>query len=188
MIHFDPVTHRYSDGKKIIPSVTTIISEFFPKDPSIPEGNWERARERGEVYHKTLELFDKGTLGTYDPKLQWVIDAWGDWKKDKKILEIESPKAHFEGLYAGTIDRVVKYQDKVAIVDIKTSSYIKLAPLQLHAYWHMSDGNELLVVQIRDGKLKEIKIEIEQDLLDMFIGMAKLYHWKRQNGIVKEAW
>ena len=181
MLVYQEETHSYFNDGKHIPSVTQTIKEFFPLDPNIPAHVLEAARKRGKILHQTLEFLDLGVLEDYDPSLQWAVDAWDEWKFGKEIIAIEKMILHPDGLYAGRIDRVVKEGEKVYIVDIKTSVNLKLTPLQLHGYWRATDGNGLKIIQMRDKKLKEIEVDIDYDLGELFESMAKLWHYKREN-------
>ena len=86
-VHFDREAHACWPGGKRLPAVGTILRRAasalnpWAKDDVTPEA---RARmDRGKTIHETLEMFDKGTLGAYDPGAEPYIAA------------LKAVKAHF---------------------------------------------------------------------------------------------
>jgi len=138
---FDPVTHTYFYGGKVIPGVTAIldshglISEFAKRD--------QNARTRGHYVHKAMALFGKGILdwSELDPRiLGYVLSGvlfYKEWKFQPYEDALESPWYHPDYLYGYTMDALgfsVKLQEHL-LPDFKTGKAPKLATkLQLAGY------------------------------------------------------
>ena len=151
-----------------VPSVTTIL-EAFPKDASYFKwlkdvgGDADMIRDeagrRGSVVHELTERYDAGEEVTFvnqygGPQykmLEWsMFERYVDFCKNHKF-EVDMMEAHMTSKklgFAGTVDRVIKFNGKTMLLDIKTSNNIYPSYwLQLAAY------NELL---------KETGVECEQ--------------------------
>lgn len=97
----------------------------WAKDEITPES---RARmDRGATVHETLELFDKGTLGGFDPAIQGYIDAWSVAKKDlgvQTFTAIEEPRFSAAHGYWGILDRLAgKLVLEIKTGEARPSSY-----------------------------------------------------------------
>lgn len=131
------------------PSVTTIL-EAYPKSFALLEwmkkmgGDADEIRDeagrKGSVVHQTCEDYDRNIeikfLDSFDnPKfkqIEWAMfERYVEFRK-KSGFELVANELHYISLlfgWAGTLDRVFKYDDKYWLVDIKTSN-------QLHPqYW-----------------------------------------------------
>lgn len=136
---FDEATHIYKLNGKILPSVTQIIaaaglSNVNTEDPAVLA-----AGLFGKAVHKTCEYYDFGTLDikTVDDAIIPYLDAWKKFLRENavKIYSIERKLYHPSYRFAGTIDRVVSWNDSLAILDIKSSaSFPKYLGLQTGAY------------------------------------------------------
>jgi hypothetical protein len=131
-----------------VPSVTTIL-EAFPKDAayfkwikevgSDADAIRDEAGRRGSVVHQLTEEYDAGQevsfIGQDAPKfkmLEWAMfERYVDFTETHKpeIVMMEQNFASPELGYAGTIDRIIKLNDKKILMDIKTSNNLH------HSYW-----------------------------------------------------
>jgi hypothetical protein len=135
MITFDPETHTYyRDGVKT-DSVTQILTmagkiktQFYKPGKS----------ERGTAVHEATEQMDLMGFGKnmYPEEIHGFLDAWVFLKNSLrfKVLEIEQILDHPELDYAGTCDRVVLYEGKLYVLDIKTGVKADWHRLQLAGY------------------------------------------------------
>lgn len=150
ILTFDEEAHVYKLNGKSVPSVTQIIktagfyknSEFFT----------EEAANRGTYVHKACDMYDNDILDMNSSELDFkgYIDAWIAFREQSKAEIIETEKRVYSEvwMFAGTLDRVVKMNNKMFILDIKTGSPQPAAdPLQTAAY------------QMAYGELKGTKIE-----------------------------
>jgi len=142
-----------------VPSVTTIL-EAFPKDASYFKwlkdvgGDADMIRDeagrRGSVVHELTERYDSGEEvsfvnqygGPQYKMLEWsMFERYVDFCKNHRH-DVEMMEAHMTSKklgFAGTVDRVVKLNGKVMLLDIKTSNNI------YPSYWlQLSAYNELL--------------------------------------------
>jgi hypothetical protein len=149
--NFDPETHTYTLGEKVLPSVTQIIKPLedftgIPKDILAKAANW------GTAVHEMIRLdidkeFDITLLGDFSRKsLQPVLGAWYDFVTDRyksfddlgdNLVSCEDPNYHKSLKYAGTPDLVTKD----AIIDIKTRKPKPFRDsVQIEAYNRMLGG------------------------------------------------
>ena len=140
-----------------VPSVTTIL-EAFPKDAayfkwikevgSDADAIRDEAGRRGSVVHQLTEEYDAGNevsfIGQDAPKykmLEWAMfERYVDFTETHKpeIVMMEQNFASPELGYAGTIDRIIKLNDKKILMDIKTSNNLHQSYwLQLAAYYKL---------------------------------------------------
>ena len=145
-----------------VPSVTTIL-QAYPKDAHFFK--WlkevgedadtirDEAGRRGSIVHKLTEEYDAGmeinllnTDGNIGYKLaEWsMFERYVDFRKSHELevllseVNIIDPKLG----YAGTVDRVIRYNGKTILVDIKTSNAIHDQYwLQLAAYSELIKKN-----------------------------------------------
>jgi hypothetical protein len=157
------------DGNHV-PSVTTIL-QAYPKDAHFFK--WlkevgddadtirDEAGRRGSIVHKLTEEYDAGleinllnTDGNIGYKLaEWsMFERYVQFRKSHEFdvllseVNIVDPKLG----YAGTIDRVIRYNGKNILVDIKTSNAIH------DQYWlQLAAYNELYKKNIK-GKGQQI--------------------------------
>jgi len=133
----------YEFNGQLYPSVTTIL-DAYPKGPAFYE--WlkiagDKADEirdqfgkRGSVVHNLTEQYDNGfpvslmsDNGPLYTSLEWAmferyIEFSTRFKAD--ILGIELNYASEVLRFGGTLDRVIKLNGKLILIDIKTSNYL----------------------------------------------------------------
>ena len=128
--------HYTVDGEEQkLPSVTTVIGQTQPRDKQESLDRWRQrvglreaqkitrdAAIRGTAMHKYLEDLIRGErsldltpLGVEATRMAEIIVEHGLSYVDE-IYGIEAT-LFYPGLYAGSVDLVAKYQDKVSIID-----------------------------------------------------------------------
>lgn len=120
MKSFDPATHEYRDGEKIIPSVTQIM-----KGCGLSFGHYgnKQAAAFGTAGHKIMQLLLSDQLGEYD-------SAFEPWMRGiKKFVSAEKPdpialeqiifSANSVQQFAGTIDFYGLFRGSHSVVDWK---------------------------------------------------------------------
>lgn len=134
----------YEFNGQLYPSVTTIL-DAYPKGPAFFE--WlkqagEKADEirdqfgkRGSVVHQLTEAYDRNfevQLMSEDGKPQYTSLEWSMLERyidfiqrfKPEVLGIELNYASPDLKYGGTLDRIVNINDKLYLIDIKTSNYL----------------------------------------------------------------
>jgi len=135
---FDSEKHRFLYKNKEYPSVTTIIqdSQYAINCDFIED--WYR--DRGIKIHRACNLFDNNTLDelSVDERIKGFLKGWQKFINDfnAKIVLNEETLFSTKLLTGGTLDRVIKYNRKNILVDIKTSATINkdFCGLQLAGY------------------------------------------------------
>lgn len=133
----------YEFDGQLYPSVTTIL-DAYPKGPAFFE--WlkiagEKADEirdqfgkRGSVVHNLTEQYDKELEVTlmFDGRPQYTSLEWAMFERyidfttrfKPEILGIELNYASPTLGFGGTLDRVIRLNGKLILIDIKTSNYL----------------------------------------------------------------
>lgn len=162
----------YEFNGEFYPSVTTIL-DAYPKGPAFFE--WlkmagEKADEirdqfgkRGSVVHNLTEQYDKGNQVTLmfegSPQytsLEWsmferYIDFSNRFKPEISGIELNYASASLG--YGGTLDRVIKLNNKLILIDLKTSNY-----LHNHFWLQMAAYVKLFEEKNPTQKIDEIAI------------------------------
>lgn len=188
--------HEYKWGGQIVPSVTTIISHFFPV---FKAKDMEWYRERGTAVHYACELDDRGILNidTVRDCMLPFLNGWKKFKKDFKpeIKEIEKKVYSKRYRFAGTFDNIASISGKITLVDIKTSSSIDkiTCPLQTAGYSILWNENhpakekiqKRLIVQLKEN---DYNLVWHDNPLDEFEFLALLTHYnlKKRKGLLKD--
>lgn len=159
-LEFDAEQHIYSLNGRIIPSVTQVlkraglIGSFYKKGSA----------EKGTRIHELTEINDlvPGFIPE-EPELEGYLKAWEAFKANSgaEIIASEMMIYSEKYLFAGTLDRIIKMNDQLWILDIKSGAKAKWHPLQLAAYsLALAECKELeinqgIVVYIgKDGRYK----------------------------------
>lgn len=141
-LKFNEPTHTYTFGEKNLPSVTQICRFAYPDAYSdIPENDKAFYFSRGSGVHKLTEDVENGIDGqfTYDPEVEEYRAGHSRFLRDTGFRAIpggiELRVKNLELGYAGTLDRIGTIQNRVVVLDYKTSS-VKDKPtsLQLALY------------------------------------------------------
>lgn len=188
-IFFDPQNHRYYVDNKLTPSVTQILGlanlyEFIDKRLL------EKAGRFGTAVHKATELYDKGTLDidSVDNALVPYLEGWKKFLKDTNFQTFDSESIVASKLgFAGTYDRVGNFNNKLTLLDIKTTAIVpKTTCLQLAAYTQaFEEMNHKKIQQRMCVRLKpmDYKLDIfhgqQYDFL-MFKKFLDVYRWSNE--------
>lgn len=136
----------YAVGENdFVPSSTTITGEAYPKSAGYYD--WlkrvgedadeirDEAGNRGSVVHNATEILDGGgTLQLMNPEgepqyklLEWsMISRYADFRHrfPAEIYAVELKMASKKLGYGGTLDRVMRIDGKLYLIDIKTSKEV----------------------------------------------------------------
>ena len=187
----DGLRHYTIDGsQKKLPSVTTVLGQTQPKEKQESLERWRNrvglreaqkitrdAAIRGTAMHKYLEDLIRGQksldltpLGIEATKMAEIIVERG-LNDCSEIYGIEAT-LFYPGLYAGSVDLIAKYKDKVSIIDFKQTNKPKQREwigdyfLQMAAYGMAHDAvygttieQGVIMMCSKDGYYQQFMIE-----------------------------
>jgi len=183
--------HYTVDGEEQkLPSVTTVLGQTQPRDKEESLNRWRQrvglreaqkitrdAAIRGTAMHKYLEDLIRGErsldltpLGVEATRMAEIIVERG-LNDCSEIYGIEAV-LYYPGLYAGSVDLVAKYHDKVSIIDFKQTNKPKQREwigdyfLQMAAYGMAHDAvygtnieQGVIMMCSKDGFYQQFVIE-----------------------------
>ena len=186
--------HYTLDGQEQkLPSVTTVLGQTQPKEKQESLEKWRQrvglreaqkitrdAAIRGTAMHKYLEdlilgqrSLDLTPLGVEATRMAEIIVERG-LNDCSEIYGIEAT-LYYPGLYAGSVDLVAKYKDKVSIIDFKQTNKPKQREgigdyfLQMAAYGMAHDAvygtnieQGVIMMCSKDGLYQQFVIEGEE--------------------------
>ena len=186
--------HYTVDGQEEkLPSVTTVLGQTQPKEKRESLDRWRQkvglreaekitrdAAIRGTAMHKYLEdlilgqrSLDLTPLGVEATNMAQIIVDRG-LNDCSEIYGIEAT-LYYPGLYAGSVDLVAKYKDKVSIIDFKQTNKPKQREwigdyfLQMGAYGMAHDAvygttieQGIIMMCSKDGFYQQFMIEGEE--------------------------
>ena len=186
--------HYTVDGEeRKLPSVTTVLGQTQPKEKQESLDRWRQrvglreaqkitrdAAIRGTAMHKYLEDLIRGQrsldltpLGIEATKMAEIIVDRG-LNDCSEIYGIEAT-LFYPGLYAGSVDLIAKYKDKVSIIDFKQTNKPKQREwigdyfLQMAAYGMAHDAvygtmieQGVIMMCSKDGYYQQVVIESER--------------------------
>ena len=187
----DGLRHYTIDGgQKKLPSVTTVLGQTQPKEKQESLERWRNkvglreaqkitrdAAIRGTAMHKYLEDLIRGQrsldltpLGVEATKMAEIIVERG-LNDCSEIYGIEAT-LYYPNLYAGSVDLVAKYKNKVSIIDFKQTNkpkqreWIEDYFLQMAAYGMAHDvvhntaiEQGIIMMCSKDGYYQQFMIE-----------------------------
>ena len=190
----DGLRHYTVDGEeRPLPSVTTVLGKTQPKEKQQSLDRWRKkvglrqadkitrdAAVRGTAMHKYLEDMMRGQrsldltpLGVEATRMAEIIVERG-LNDCSEIYGIEAT-LFYPGLYAGSVDLVAKYKDKVSIIDFKQTNKPKQREwigdyfLQMAAYGMAHDAvygtaieQGVIMMCSKDGYYQKFVIEGEE--------------------------
>ena len=207
--------HYTIDGnEKLLPSVTTVLGQTQPKEKQESLERWRNkvglraaqkitrdAAIRGTAMHKYLEDLIRGQksldltpLGIEATKMAEIIVERG-LNDCTEIYGIEAT-LYYPNLYAGSVDLVAKYKDKVSIIDFKQTNkpkqreWIEDYFLQMAAYGMAHDAvygttieQGVIMMCSKDGYYQQFVIEGEEfrDAKHKFLGRLDEFYSSMDN-------
>lgn len=135
---FEPTTHQYREDGKLLPSVTQVLQWAGYFNPRFFQA---AASRRGTLVHEATAELDRGDSRLNDfnrSKLGGFLLAWELWKRKVKpeMMAVEKIVGGLEVGCAGTVDRLVRIDGMVYVVDLKTGNPAAWHRLQLAGYCH----------------------------------------------------
>lgn len=193
-IDFNAEDHSYAIDGIPVPGVTRCLEPMYDFRFVDPEA-LERAADMGRKVHKTVELFELGTLvrASLHPILEAHLQQWEKFKREMKFRprRFETKVASKRYSYAGTYDSDGFFEEVQGIVeceallDIKTGDPYPAHKLQTAGYKKAGVDMGLLTPKCKRAclYLSEADYKIAWHVRDMdepvFLGMVALHHWNR---------
>lgn len=123
LVFFDE-GHTYELDGVQIPSVSE-VTRFLSREVygDVQQFRLDHAAARGTKIHKLTEALDKYGEIEADAESLPYIKAYVKFRQEHDVEweEIEKPRFHPDGLYAGTVDRMGTIDGRRGILDIKNS-------------------------------------------------------------------
>jgi hypothetical protein len=120
-------SHTYLLAGKRMPSVTEVLS-IVEAYANVPAHIMEAAADFGRNVHLACDLYDRDELDmtTLDVELKAHVAAYADFLKSSGAIVIASELRvyHAELGYAGTPDKVMVLNGRVALPDIKCTAVV----------------------------------------------------------------
>lgn len=190
LLTFDADTHTYRlDGVRL-PSVTQIL-----KAEGYIDARWytEEARERGQYVHTLTKVADEGDLNNPDAVEGWAwpyLEAWQKFLADTRcnFIWIEWRVVQPTFGFAGTVDRVLHWDGRDWVIDIKAGAKAAWCALQTAGYAICRDPHNLgherrACVYLKPNGTYSLDIHENQSDRDVFLSAVAGYHWKCEHGV-----
>ena len=148
-LEFDDKKHEYKINGTVIPSVTELCGPLTYSKYRVDNAIVEQAAYRGSLIHEVTALWDRGDLdedSTMAADVGLYLMSWikfcHDYQPRWRLIEVPLACRTF----AGTLDRVGVIDDRIVVVDIKTTSSMDRAnkialSMQLFGYVELCDRN-----------------------------------------------
>ncbi len=146
---FDPATHTYRIGGRLVPSVTQVLGDLIP--------GWRASDwylQRGRAVHACAALLARGVPFESDPQIAGQVEALRKFFAEVNPRVIWAEKQVYSELYqyAGTLDLFCDIGAKTNVVLDYKSALTGTVPIQCAAYALALPGDPRwgLGVEIRD--------------------------------------
>lgn len=136
----DEATHTYTLKGVPVPGVTSIIASCgFYEFPFVSKAELDAKAELGRLVHKAAELYDLGTLDwtSLDDDVLSHFEGWVNFLIEHpqvEVIENEQLVYHPALRYCGTLDRVILFEGRPVLADIKIGAKLDAAAMQTAAY------------------------------------------------------
>ncbi|MCL1986708.1 MAG: hypothetical protein FWG64_01885 [Firmicutes bacterium] len=154
---FDEHRHIYKLNGAIIPSVTQMMRPLSNAYyGTIDKEILQKAANRGTAVHQAIENFLLYEIDDIEPEYENYYNAFKKWPvvNNPQVIRLSDGQVATENRvyhkifrYAGTADLICEIDDKITLIDFKTSASIvdMLVKIQLAAYSHAykSHGYEI---------------------------------------------
>lgn len=196
-VQFDEATHTYTLDGVELPSVTHIIRYLAVDKANNADPNMALiARERGSAVHEATVMYDcSGEIpddfpAEYAGYMEAYIQFCRDYRPKWELIEHKMGNATLR--FAGTLDRFGVVDDKLCILDIKTSYKVDIPSLsaQLTAYHDLllneqferlenANIRHLGLQLMRTGKYRLYETDYEKGC-DLFYSCRRIYKTMEQ--------
>lgn len=122
-LEFDEEEHIYICDGIIVPSVSTILKEFYNDYANVSRSVLEQASKKGTALHEAIELYE--TTGQESDLQEFKNYLFLKTHFKFKVISSELPIIYEENgkvLYAGQLDQIIELNGKRGINDLKRVS------------------------------------------------------------------
>ncbi len=145
---FEESKHIYRLNGMVLPSVTTLMKPLSDTIyGSIDKEVLDKAARKGTAVHSAIETYSNFGIIDIDTENKPYFDGYLKFAEEHsvKVYGSEIRLYHKELLYAGTADMIAYVDDKLTLVDFKTSYSVSdmLCGVQLEAYERALVSHEL---------------------------------------------
>lgn len=122
-LEFDEEDHIYICDGIIVPSVSTILKEFYNDYANVSRSVLEQASKKGTALHEAIELYE--TTGQESDLQEFKNYLFLKTHFKFKVISSELPIIYEENgkvLYAGQLDQIIELNGKRGINDLKRVS------------------------------------------------------------------
>ncbi len=167
MNQYTELTHEYKMDGTIVPGVTNIINYFFP---IYKRDDIEWYASKGKAVHKACELYDRGVLNPSGIN-EVIIPFFEQWKLCKEALKIKVLKNETvlfskKFRFGGTMDKLVIINDKLTLLEIKTTSVINKVTSSYQTIGYTILHNE--EVKSKDKIKKRLIVQLKENTYNLF--------------------
>lgn len=124
MLTFDQDTHTYRFMGGVVPGVTSILQPLVDFS-RVPPAVLDAKRDLGTRVHEACQYDDEDDLDedSVQDDVRGYLQAWRKFRAETgaEVLACEQRVFDPMRMYAGTLDRVLKYRHTKWVVDIKTA-------------------------------------------------------------------
>ena len=191
---FNEAKHTYTlaDGTKL-PSVTKVMVRAGIIDTSHYD---EWARNRGTQVHDMLQYYDDGELdeSSVDERIKPMLHAWQSFMEHSgaEVIENETPLYHPHYLYGGKLDRLLRFNGKLHVTEIKTGQPAFWHPLQTAAYAEayatmkgLDEPLKRIAIYLSDKGKYKLRKHLEPTDFQVFTGALAVATFLRKHRKVK---
>jgi hypothetical protein len=192
-LEFDAATHTYTLRGTVLPSVTEVLRplETFAH---VPTDALEWARGRGSTVHEAMALLARDDLDwqSVDPDFAPYVRAGAKFLTDSDVTILGSElRVYSERLRcAGTLDLVVQWRTRPALLDFKATAQVPatVGPQTAgyeHLYREQYGAKKRLqryCVHLLPDDYRVIPLEDSRDE-SIFLSALNLYHWSKQHAV-----
>lgn len=183
MIEFNEEKHEYTIDGERLPSVTEICEPIsFKKLDAVDKTIVAKAAARGSEIHEMIcnymytgEFTDDAIPAEYEPYLSAFLEWWFNYAPEPLYNEMLVGSKELG--YCGTCDCVCKIENKLYLIDYKTTSAIdnKYLSVQLYGYKKAlaERGIDVEVCAVlhltKDGKYKFKEIKLDPEWFELLL-------------------
>jgi len=151
--------HTYKLNDVDIPSVTTVLSAHKPIPKFLLNSDkFKMLTAFGKLVHACVEADCKGLVRPHEhmEDAYKKADMVKDWLEsvDADVVAVEQRVFEGEWWFCGTFDLLVYINNKLVVIDVKTSLMSTRAKYQVGAYW---DAMEFMGIKIDGGLVVSVK-------------------------------
>lgn len=187
---FEEKGHIYRLYGAEIPSVTTVmkpLSDDFYK--SIDPATLDRAANRGTAIHNSTENYVQFGIEDVEPRYAGYFEAFKKWWAFRKPEPVATERKTYHKIlrYAGTVDLLCIINDRLTLVDYKSSAQVntKLCDVQLEGYDRAFESHgvkiedRIILHLSRDGSFSEVPFQRSSKIWSVFSALMTVHNYMK---------